>query len=180
MMNSPETETTELNKKFLNSELSYVRHEHINNQWQITNDDVMGGLSQGHVQLDNQAFVFSGTISTENNGGFTSTFTPIVKLAQNIKTIRIQVKGDGNPYQLRVRTKLMGFDLAYKVDFMTTANAIATLNFNFTDFKATFRGRMIGNAPILKPYEITHLGFLISAKKPKKFALSVLSVDFLH
>jgi hypothetical protein len=49
---------------------------------------------------------------------------------------------------------------------------------------AVFRGRTLNNAPILKPENITHIGFLTTAalvkpNRPQTFTLSVLDIHFL-
>merc|ERR1711893_216078 len=41
-------------------------------QWSIINDDVMGGVSQGSAQAVDDVLLFKGDISLENNGGFSS------------------------------------------------------------------------------------------------------------
>ncbi|MEM1443591.1 MAG: CIA30 family protein, partial [Verrucomicrobiota bacterium] len=39
--------------------------------WSIVNDGVMGGLSKGKVEISKEGIMtFSGTLSLENNGGF--------------------------------------------------------------------------------------------------------------
>jgi monofunctional biosynthetic peptidoglycan transglycosylase len=40
--------------------------------WQIVNDAVMGGVSDGEFRLAKGVAIFSGNISLENNGGFAS------------------------------------------------------------------------------------------------------------
>ena len=40
--------------------------------WRSINDGVMGGLSSGGMRLEDGIAVFSGTLSLENNGGFSS------------------------------------------------------------------------------------------------------------
>ena len=41
--------------------------------WQIVDDRVMGGMSQGKFELDSEGFgMFKGYVTTENNGGFSS------------------------------------------------------------------------------------------------------------
>ena len=40
------------------------------NEWEINNDGVMGGLSEGHYTIEDNMMTFDGTISLENNGGF--------------------------------------------------------------------------------------------------------------
>ena len=41
-------------------------------EWKITNDGVMGGLSEGFYQIDDLTMKFYGTLSLENRGGFSS------------------------------------------------------------------------------------------------------------
>lgn len=43
--------------------------------WGIVNDGVMGGVSQSKIRLVDGKAVFSGIVSTDNNGGFASTRT---------------------------------------------------------------------------------------------------------
>lgn len=40
--------------------------------WSITDDGVMGGLSKGDYRFSDDGVVFDGTVSLENNGGFSS------------------------------------------------------------------------------------------------------------
>ena len=146
--------------------------------WQITNDSIMGGLSTGSISSINEHTVFSGSISTENNGGFTSIFKLICTLSDKINTVKIKVRGDGNDYQLRFRSQLTGYAMSYKIDFSTLPNTVSIHTFNLSDFTANFRGRKIENAPELPPPAITHVGFLIKSKQPKDFSLSIHSVTF--
>jgi hypothetical protein len=146
--------------------------------WYVTNDGVMGGLSRGKITSSNNVAIFSGEISTEHNGGFTSTFKPIPKLPVEISTMKISVKGDGNDYQLRLKSQLMGFSIAYKVMLSTQENKTVSYLFQLTDFIATHRGRALATAPTLLADTITELGFLIASKTPKQFILNVYSLEF--
>lgn len=148
------------------------------NDWYVTNDGVMGGLSSGSVNLKDKVVVFSGNISIDNNGGFTSTFKKITMLPGNTKLINICVMGDGHVYQLRVKSQVMGYEITYKIDFFTRENTIENYTFSLADLTASFRGRRIDNAPLLKASSISHVGFLISAKQPISFSLSVHNIDF--
>ena len=152
--------------------------EHSFNDWDVTNDGVMGGLSQGHVTLSNNLPVFSGAISIENNGGFTSAFTKVSTLSKDIKSIHIRIVGDGNTYQLRIRSEVMGYNLAYKIAFKTKINTVETQCFTLADFEASFRGRSIKSAPLLQAHVITHVGFLVSAKQRSHFSLAIHSIVF--
>jgi len=146
--------------------------------WEVINDSVMGGLSLGSTQLENQALIFSGMLSTENRGGFSSVYRKSPKLPDDITSVNIRIKGDGNRYQLRLRSQVMGKQITYKIEFDTHADRIETFSFNLADFKASFRGRIINNAPRLKAETISHLGFLIVTKEPKYFTLSTYSIEF--
>ena len=55
----------------------FSKKENINN-WSITNDNVMGGLSSSKMVINDQGEgVFSGSVSTDNNGGFAMTRLPV-------------------------------------------------------------------------------------------------------
>jgi hypothetical protein len=155
----------------------FNKEQHLDD-WQVTNDSVMGGVSLGYTQLENETFIFSGTVSTENNGGFTSVFKKLPKLSDGIESVSIRIMGDGKPYQLRVRSQVMGYELAYKIAFSTRQNTLETHTFNLADFKASFRGRNIDNAPVLIPTSISHVGFLVTAKQTQNFSLSVYGIEF--
>lgn len=136
-------------------------------RWRITDDGVMGGKSEGKIILNQDSVLFTGEVSLENNGGFTSTFHPITSLATNQKNITIDVQGDGHIYQLRLVTIVDGYRLSYKHEFSTSLNKRQQMTFKLSDFKASFRGRNIANAPKLKSEDIVEVGFLLNLTKLK-------------
>ncbi len=77
-----------------------------------------------------------------------------------------------------MRSRVMGEQIAYKVAFATHAGRLETFTFNLADFKASFRGRVINDAPLLKTEAISHVGFLITAKQATNFTLSAYTVEF--
>lgn len=146
--------------------------------WYVTNDSVMGGLSAGEILPVNKYVEFSGNISTENNGGFTSTYRPVLTLLPSVTRVKISVKGDGNDYQLRLKSNVLGRALAYKVLFSTSKNNIVTYQFELSDFIATHRGRPLTKAAKVVADNITHVGFLIGSKQPKAFLLEIHAIEF--
>ena len=93
--------------------------------WKFFSDQVMGGISEGQVSLEqdgDKVFIrLSGDISTDNNGGFiqlrTSTSLsnkPLMfKLLHNSKKdgkklqgIRLKVKGNGEKYHIFIQTTI--------------------------------------------------------------------------
>jgi hypothetical protein len=155
-----------------------VEKTNINNNWLIINDRVMGGFSSGNVQCQEGKMLFSGTVSTENNGGFTSAYKNTGRLAEYVQRVKVTLLGDGNYYQLRLRTQVAGNELIYKVGFPSEKNKQMTVYFNLDDFEASFRGRLIKDAPKVKANTISHVGFLILSKQTKIFSLSVSNIEF--
>jgi hypothetical protein len=156
-----------------NKVLIEFSHESDIKDWRVTSDRVMGGLSKGNIDINNQSLLFTGALSTENNGGFTSIFKELPKLSKDIDTINIRVTGDGNYYQLRLRSQFNGRDIAYKAGFNTEQGEIINHTFNLSDFVATLRGRIINNAPKIEASLISEIGFLIKSKHEQEFMLKI-------
>jgi hypothetical protein len=65
-------------------------------QWVYLADRVMGGISEGTAQFEDQVIRLSGEVSTANNGGFIQVRSPVLWEAAKGKTgIRLTVKGNG-------------------------------------------------------------------------------------
>ena len=73
-------------------------NEKAGQDWRIINDGVMGGRSQSSVDYQEDGIVFSGKISLENRGGFSSFRSPFGKYplgyAQSVE-IRYRSTGQG-------------------------------------------------------------------------------------
>ena len=84
--------------------------ESSNLQWDYISDQVMGGVSEGKLQIvtkKTESYAqLSGEVSTENNGGFIqfrSNLSDIDK--SNIKGIYLKVRGNNQKYYVHLRTK---------------------------------------------------------------------------
>ncbi len=143
--------------------------------WYIINDGVMGGLSQSKIQLNEAGnAVFSGTLSLENNGGFASTRTRFSSSAlKGHQVLSLRVKGDGRTYKFRIRTNQNFDGVAYSADFATKKDQWMQIDIPFADFKPTFRGRVLTNAPALDLDEMEQIGFLLGDKKAGEFRLEI-------
>lgn len=150
-------------------------------QWIIVNDGVMGGLSQSQLTWHEDGYaIFSGEVSMKNNGGFASTRCrpQDFNLNDNVKGIRIHVKGYGNTYQFRIHTDQLFDGAAYKHLFKTNGEW-QTIDIPFDQCKATFRGRIIPNAPHITPDVVQQLGFLIAEKQEGPFSIEIKSIDVI-
>jgi len=142
------------------------------NNWDIVDDAVMGGRSSGTFSLSEEGYgQFSGKVSLENNGGFSSVKYDMKTVAvKSNNTIRIRLKGDGNSYQFRVKDKRR-HSYSYITTFDTTGEW-QTLEFTLADFYPTFRGRKV-DLPNFDGDTIEELRFLIGNKKPQRFKLLI-------
>lgn len=145
-------------------------------RWRATNDGVMGGLSQGGLKFSDEVSVFSGNISLENNGGFSSIYRPVVPLERGLDAATIEFIGDGLTYQMRVAVAINGYRVSYKHEFKTQAGVRQSVTLPLSDFKAVFRGRIIQGAPTLKSEDIRQVGFLVTSKQQGPFALTLFSL----
>jgi hypothetical protein len=157
--------------------INFIEQQNVNS-WRITNDSVMGGESEGRFLVEQGKGTFLGNISLANNGGFSSVFRTIEPISEAVETVTIDILGDGLTYQLRMIVTLDGYRLAYKHNVNTVSGKRQTLSFTLADFQASFRGRIIPNAPILKSKDIREIGFLVTRKSAGEFALSIFSVSF--
>lgn len=146
--------------------------------WYVVDDVVMGGRSSGSFSLSEEGYgQFSGAVSLENNGGFSSVKYDMETV--NVKptnTVRLRLKGDGNAYQFRVKDKRR-HRYSYITSFETTGEW-QTLEFRLSDLHPTFRGRKVA-LPNFDQDTIEELRFLIGNKKPQEFELLVESVVVL-
>jgi len=142
--------------------------------WQIVNDDVMGGVSQGGFQLTNGVAVFRGEVSLENNGGFASVRSlPARHDLAGCDAFVIRVRGDGRRYKFTARTS-PNFDSAiYQVVFATKKGEWQEHRLPLKEFLPTFRGRTLTGEPPLDATKVTSVGFLISDKQEGPFQLEV-------
>ncbi|MCX7101701.1 MAG: CIA30 family protein [Methylobacter sp.] len=147
-------------------------------RWIAINDGVMGGISQSGLQLSSTATgIFSGRLCLENNGGFASIRRPSDDYhLKDCSGIMLNVKGDGRTYQFRLKTDDQYDGIAYRTLFTTDAQNWQTLALPFNCFCASFRGRLIPNAPVLDPEKIRQIGFLLADKQQGDFCLEIASI----
>ena len=110
--------------------------------WYTVDDDVMGGVSSSTVVvIEPDVLFFSGTMSLENNGGFSSVrsdWTP-TNLSE-ADGLLLRVLGDGKMYRLRIRASSTGRDISYNATFATTPETWKLVYIPFADMIPTYRG----------------------------------------
>ena len=144
-------------------------------EWQIINDGVMGGMSEGRFRINtDQTADFWGNVSIENNGGFASVRALLkAPVSGNFQKIILRVNGDGKTYSFRIRTDANFDGVAYACNFVTKKDEWMEHEFAPTDFIPTFRGRILQNVVPLNETQIRQIGFLISDKQSGSFSLKI-------
>jgi len=145
------------------------------NGWYVVNDGVMGGLSQGTFELNVAGHgLFKGSITTENNGGFSSIrYVFSKKDVSEFTHIVLKVKGDGSPYQFRIKESQRDRH-SFIANFETTG-AWETIKIPLHSFYPGFRGYKI-NIPNYSGLIMKEIGILRGNKKDDKFSLEIDSI----
>jgi uncharacterized protein YbjT (DUF2867 family) len=117
--------------------------------WGAVDDVVMGGVSESSIRLQANKAIFSGIVSTDNNGGFASVrtrnFDPPMDLSA-YEGIELRVQGDGKRYKfiLRCESKWDGVSYCYSFDIIN--NCWTTIRIPFRDLLPIFRAKTVRDA----------------------------------
>jgi len=140
--------------------------------WQVEDDRVMGGVSQGKFDITKEGHGhFHGFVTTESNGGFSSIQRPMEKVdLGEATTIKIRVKGDGKTYKFRIKDDQDTY-YSYQQAFDTSCEW-QTVSLPLQDFSATYRGREV-DVPNFNKNSIEFIRFMIANKKKQEFSLLI-------
>lgn len=155
-----------------------ILENHDFGEWYILDDRVMGGRSNGEFELNaNKILRYSGNVSTENNGGFSSIryrFDPI-DMTKRTK-IQVKLKGDGKNYQFRL--KASANDRHSYVTSFETSGEWETIELNIEDFYPSFRGRTL-DMPNFDQVKLEEISFLIGNKINESFEIQIETMSVL-
>jgi NADH dehydrogenase [ubiquinone] 1 alpha subcomplex assembly factor 1 len=144
--------------------------------WQIINDGVMGGLSTSNIQITANGYgLFSGNVSLENYGGFTSIrhrFNP--KETNEFSKFILKIKGDGKRYQFRVKTSSR--DNHSYIYYFQTNGKWQEIEIPFNQMYASFRGQRL-NYPNFPGEKMQEISFLIGNKQQENFILLIDNIS---
>lgn len=117
--------------------------------WGAVDDVVMGGVSQSNIRLVRNRAVFSGNVSTDNNGGFASVrtrnFDPSLDLSE-YEGIELRVQGDGKRYKFIIRCEGKWDGIGYCYSFDTIYNFTQTIVIPFAHLIPVFRAKTVPEA----------------------------------
>jgi hypothetical protein len=144
--------------------------------WRVVDDVVMGGRSSGNIELneDGHAHYF-GSVSLENNGGFSSVRHRFETInTSDYSTVILRVKGDGKKYQFRLKTSSKDY-YSYVFSFPTSGEW-ETIEIPFTEFYPSWRGQKL-DMPNYAAGELEEVAFLIANYKNEDFDLLIDKIE---
>ena len=154
--------------------------------WQVVNDGVMGGVSSAQVAATaDGALRFSGVVRLDYNGGFASA-RRAATLPAGATGLAVSARGDGNRYRLTVFTRdaRSGSRQPFMYYAVFTAGDGTRTELRFTEFRASFRGRPVPDAPPLAAADVIGIGLMITkaehAAGSGAFAMELLAVEPLR
>lgn len=140
--------------------------------WTTVDDVVMGGRSHGNFKINDAGYgEFYGTVSLENNGGFSSVRHRFSSMeVKDFKEVVLRVKGDGKKYQFRIKDTVSNY-YSFIAGFETNG-AWQTIKIQLSEMYPAFRGRelSIGN---FSSETMEEIAFLIGNKTAENFTLEI-------
>jgi NADH dehydrogenase [ubiquinone] 1 alpha subcomplex assembly factor 1 len=146
--------------------------------WFNQNDTVMGGVSDSTTTWIDGHLIFSGDLSLDNNGGFTSTFglinDQLPTLMSGAESIIVTARGDGKTYLMQIRN----YDnTRYIQRFTTVADVEQDYVLPLTDFESVdWRLSVIPNAAPIDTTTIGQIGFYLLDKQVGPFEIAISSI----
>ena len=140
--------------------------------WYVVDDGVMGGLSRGRLTNSDDGYcLFSGYVTTDNNGGFSSIrYSFDKKTVSEYKQIVFKIKGDGKMYQFRIKDNSRE-RYSYISSFETSGDW-ETVKIPLNAFYPSFRGYRL-DIPNFSGNYMEEVAILIGNKVKESFALEI-------
>ena len=143
--------------------------------WEAVDDRVMGGTSRSALRAADGHATFASTVSDENRGGFASVRTALGRAPPaGVEHLWIEARGGPATYYLNLRTEDVD-GVSYRADFRPTPDW-SRLELPLADFRATFRGRDVPDAPPLAIGRARQVGLMIADGQLGTFALDVRGI----
>ena len=144
-------------------------------EWGAVDDVVMGGVSASSFAVVENSDgggggakmmgLFSGNVTSANNGGFASTRTRNLSPPLNLSAydgIELKIKGDGQRYKLVIKTDAGWDGIGYTASFDTVPGEWQTVRQPFSSLVPVFRAKTMQGAAAFDPGNVVSLQLMIS------------------
>jgi len=148
--------------------------------WRVINDGVMGGLSKGVANLTNNSLLFKGSVSLDNDGGFSSlrrSFSS--KNLSRFDEIEIRYRSSGISLAFTIAVSRRWYIPNYKRALDKTSWKWNTVRIKLSDFRKHYIGKPL-NEMLKKEAlkKVTSIGFITDEKKYERFEFEVDYIQF--
>ncbi len=139
--------------------------------WRAIDDRVMGGASRSRLRHDPSGHaVFEGEVSLELNGGFASVRSSAGERGlPGARACLVDCRGSHQQFKLKLLTDDGLDSLTYQASMAPGGTGWQTLELPLSNFRATFRGRDVPDAPALDPARIRQVGLTIASRQAGPF-----------
>lgn len=104
--------------------------------WAPVNDTVMGGESVGVAEYTENAVLFEGVVSTENNGGFVSLRSPVAEYDLSAFTeVEIAYRAQGHNFKMVLADRVAWWMPTFEAEIITTTDEWTTTTVSLYDFQ---------------------------------------------
>lgn len=159
--------------------IDFGRKEHART-WSPVGDTVMGGISTSRIERGRSGgLVFRGEMRPRSGQGFASVRgrLPVGCSLADCLCLILRCRGDGKRYSLRLFPDEAQPGLAYVASFESARHRWAQHVFSPFDFRASFRGRPVPEAPDLDLASIHEVGLMIAGDQRGPFRLEVARLE---
>ncbi|GAB5410275.1 MAG: CIA30 family protein [Balneolaceae bacterium] len=146
--------------------------------WSVTNDGVMGGLSQGQAYLSDSSVVFQGEVSLENNGGFSSLRSPYQRFnLSDFEEVEIKTRSSGLSFSITFSKSQRFWIPNYKHFLGTNNDEWVVSNFKLSELEEYRMGNSTNKS--ISSRDIGNLIGISFFNEGKKEGPFVLEVDYI-
>lgn len=152
----------------------------VGQNWRVSNDDVMGGLSKGKMRLTESTLQFEGVISLRNNGGYTFVKGPFQQYDLSSTTqVEIRYRSRNQTIGINFEADRRWYTPYYKLLLTDTEGEWKTVTLDLTDSLEYKRGKQTGSLmPISFMTRVIRLGFSNTDLKEGSFEFEVDYMTF--
>ena len=150
--------------------------------WRPLNDGVMGGLSEGEVEMHHSSITWRGQTRLENNGGFASVrSTWGARNLSDLDQVVVKCRGTGGPFKLTMETSERWWMPYAYASFEPTAEWQEVV-ISVSDLK--WSQAQMGDLTSVRPSrdlgQVLRLGLMKYDGTAQAFDLEVASIAFLN
>jgi len=148
--------------------------------WRIIDDGVMGGLSKGSRSLGEDAMIFKGEVSLENNGGFSSLRSSYQDFdLSKYEKVVIRLKAKGQILAFTMSVDRRWYMPYFKQQIHLDSENWEVIELPFSEFKTYRIGEQVDyDFSETDAKKVIRIGFITDSKKEGSFEAMIDYVRF--